>query len=106
MRTIDAAPIVTFARLMIPEQPGVWGLLTLAVYGLAKVLFLQSDLAQHVLHHLGLGPWTEAPYVLTRELLKGRRIPITVSLRAMFEIPMANVTAPRSIPDSNVFLGM
>lgn len=105
--TSEAATTVTFARLMIP-QPTLEGLiLHLPVYALAKVLFIQSDLPQHVLHHIGLGPWTEAPYVLTNALLNGRHIQATTTLRAMFELPMmtgGKKNAPP--PDADAWMNM
>lgn len=78
---------VTHGRLLLPDvtQPG-W-LLTLAGYALFRILLLQGDLPQHVLHHIGKGPWAEAPYVYTALLLEGK-VPLrqTGSIRAMFRL--------------------
>lgn len=108
MGTKDAGTAVTFARLMIPT-PTVKGiLLHFPTYALAKAVFLQSDRQQHVLHHIGVGPWTEAPYRLTKALLEGHPILVTTTLREMFELPMkVAANKPRSLPsDRQFWLGM
>jgi fatty acid desaturase len=57
----EVATAVTFGRLLIPE-PTVAGVLLLPLYAVVRALWLQGDLNNHDLHHLGKGPWTEAAY--------------------------------------------
>ena len=80
----EVATAVTFGRLLIP-QPTVAGVLHLPLYALVRALWLQGDLNNHDLHHLGKGPWTDAPYVRTRLLLEGVPLRQTNGVRAMFQ---------------------
>jgi hypothetical protein len=77
---------VTFGRLLIPE-PSLKGVLLLPLYAIVRALWLQGDLNNHDLHHLGRGPWTEAAYVRTRLILNGVHVRQTNGVRAMFLAP-------------------
>jgi hypothetical protein len=81
----EIATAVTFGRLLIPEA-GFRGLAMLPVYALVRALWLQADLQNHDLHHLGKGPWTGAPYVRTRLLMEGEPLRQTVRVRDMFRV--------------------
>jgi hypothetical protein len=84
-RPAEIATAVTFGRLLIPEA-SFRGAAMLPVYALARALWLQGDLVNHDLHHLGKGPWTDAPYVRTRLLLADTPLRQTVTVRDMFRV--------------------
>jgi hypothetical protein len=92
---------------MMPESSFI-GLLKLPFYALARMLWLQGDLPNHDLHHVGRGSWTEFPYVRTRLLLDCLPLRQTVSLRAMFSLPMRNrnVGSQRELPNRDHLLQM
>ncbi|HWZ45596.1 MAG TPA: fatty acid desaturase [Candidatus Saccharimonadales bacterium] len=76
---------VTFGRLLIPECTAL-GLLCLCSYALVRVLWLQGDLNNHDVHHLGGKElWTDAAYVRTHLILSGVPLRQTNGVRAMFQ---------------------
>ena len=95
-RPAEIATAVTYGRLLIPEA-SLRGIAMLPVYALVRALWLQGDLVNHDLHHLGKGPWTDAPYVRTRLLLEGMHLRQTVTVRDMFRVAFdaAGKTRPR-----------
>jgi len=98
----------TYGRLLLPDPQETGWLLKLAVYAAFRSLLLQGDLPQHLLHHLGKGPFTEAAYVYTRLLLEGE-IPLrqTAGIRAMFQAAFQSAVgvkpqSPREMPSDQM----
>jgi fatty acid desaturase len=84
MKPADTATAVTYGRLLLPES-GFWW--KLPVYTLFRMILLSGDLPNHDLHHLGKGPWVDAPYTRTRLMLEGGTpLRQTGGLRAMFRL--------------------
>lgn len=89
---------MTYGRLLIPDA-NFCGLLCLLGYALVRALWLQGDLNNHDLHHIGQGPWTEAPYVRTRLLMDGVPLRQTIDVRAMFQVAFDAAAQPSHSPD-------
>ncbi len=100
-KPFEVATAVTFGRLLIPECT-LFGLLCLPAYALVRALWLQGDLNNHDLHHIGKGPWTEAPYVRSRLILEGLLLRQTNGVRAMFNRAFAAFHTKHHQPSSQI----
>ncbi|MEP6716430.1 MAG: fatty acid desaturase [Terriglobia bacterium] len=107
-KPFDVATEVTYGRLLLPAATAL-GLLKLIPYVLVRAIWLQSDLNQHDLHHIGKGPWTEAAYIRARLILEGVEIRQTNGARSMFRRAFdvaANQGKRPPSPGGKQFLGM
>jgi len=110
---VETATAVTFGRLLLPDPaaPGLWW--KLPAYTFFRLILLSGDLPNHDLHHLGRGPWVNAPYIRTRLILEGKiELRQTTSISAMFRLAFDSAKAGKAPPrppremDSHRMLGM